>query len=569
MKKRLICGTVKALAKRWEVLNLMTALTKDTRFRKAVAGLKKEEEPEILQTTGNANSPLAQEFLKTYEPVGTIRQGNETLFKAWHKEYKIEVVLKRISLPPGGNPQIKKTMLTLKELSCPWLPNVFDFFETPAGSYAVMEYIPGKTLRELLDEGKQFTQEECDRFSLRLFDALGYLHSQDPKIIHGNISLDNLVVTETGALVIVNYDLEAILLGTQTADALTDMRAAEAALRELRETGIPKEEDETEPEQQRKLVLSSVIWLIILVFVLGMTGVLMGVMKRASYRNMVSRMEEMNVEYAENGSETDGTDRQMESLYEKCLKIDNKKLDARFQYARFLYLSGSYDSAIILINDELLADPEALPEELAASLYSLLGHCYLERTPADPEKAAVAFKNAAETQELSPYYAYLTISLLESDELQIARSVLQGAASQGLKGEELELARGWLSVSLGDYEEAMSAFRGSLSSDDPAVRQQAWLEMRKALLIQEKSPENYEQSIALMEEAMASLPERLQKSILQKEAEDSFELYKLTEDPANAQAAIALFYRLLDKGWEDGYKTYMQLGILEEAAEIL
>ncbi|MBK9600873.1 MAG: protein kinase [Anaerolineales bacterium] len=80
---------------------------------------------------------------------------------------------------------------------CPCAPRppepakVSDFFSDGPRDYLVMDYVPGKDLRErMLDarRNKTFLSEnEVLRWAVQISDALNYLHQQDPPIIHRDI----------------------------------------------------------------------------------------------------------------------------------------------------------------------------------------------------------------------------------------------------------------------------------------------------------------------------------------------------------------------------------------------
>lgn len=98
----------------------------------------------------------------------------------------------------------------LKRLDHPALPRVYHVFEYARLKrvYLLMEYIRGKNLEDLREEQPNF------RFPLKvalsimtpIVDALGYLHSQNPPIVHRDIKPDNIIVPlDGGAAVLVDF----------------------------------------------------------------------------------------------------------------------------------------------------------------------------------------------------------------------------------------------------------------------------------------------------------------------------------------------------------------------------
>jgi WD40 repeat protein/serine/threonine protein kinase len=87
----------------------------------------------------------------------------------------------------------------LARLDHPNLPKVSDFFSDGPRDYLVMDFVPGKDLRERMLEARHnktfLPQAEVLRWTAQLADALNYLHQQDPPIIHRDIKPSNVLVT--------------------------------------------------------------------------------------------------------------------------------------------------------------------------------------------------------------------------------------------------------------------------------------------------------------------------------------------------------------------------------------
>ena len=111
--------------------------------------------------------------------------------------------------------QFLREATVLARLDHPNLPKVSDFFSNGPRDYLVMDYIPGKDLRERMLEArrnKSFLPEgEVLRWAAQLADALDYLHHQGPPIIHRDIKPSNLKITPNGVLKLVDFGLVKIL----------------------------------------------------------------------------------------------------------------------------------------------------------------------------------------------------------------------------------------------------------------------------------------------------------------------------------------------------------------------
>ena len=99
----------------------------------------------------------------------------------------------------------------LKNLNHSYLPQVLDFIEDNGDVYTVMSYIPGKSFAQLLGEGRSFSVNELVRWGMQLCSALSYLHNQNPTIIHGDIKPGNIMLTPTGDICLIDFNISFFL----------------------------------------------------------------------------------------------------------------------------------------------------------------------------------------------------------------------------------------------------------------------------------------------------------------------------------------------------------------------
>ena len=100
----------------------------------------------------------------------------------------------------------------LARLDHPNLPKVSDFFSEGPRDYLVMDYVPGKDLRERMLEARRnktfLSENEVLHWAVQLADALDYLHQQVPPIIHRDIKPSNLKITPSGVIKLVDFGRE-------------------------------------------------------------------------------------------------------------------------------------------------------------------------------------------------------------------------------------------------------------------------------------------------------------------------------------------------------------------------
>jgi serine/threonine protein kinase len=114
--------------------------------------------------------------------------------------------------------QFEREARLLARLHHPALPRVSDHFNEGEGQFLVMQYIAGEDLAAMLTERNgPFPQDEVIRWADQLCDALDYLHTQDPQIIHRDIKPQNLKLTARGQIVLLDFGLAKGSAGQLTA----------------------------------------------------------------------------------------------------------------------------------------------------------------------------------------------------------------------------------------------------------------------------------------------------------------------------------------------------------------
>jgi serine/threonine protein kinase len=109
---------------------------------------------------------------------------------------------------PGLRKAFEREARLLNHLRHPALPRVSDHFMEEEGQFLVMEYIPGDDLAEKLNErGGAFPLSEVLNWADQLLDALDYLHTHEPPVIHRDIKPQNLKLTPRKHIVLLDFGL--------------------------------------------------------------------------------------------------------------------------------------------------------------------------------------------------------------------------------------------------------------------------------------------------------------------------------------------------------------------------
>ncbi|NLM49248.1 MAG: Stk1 family PASTA domain-containing Ser/Thr kinase [Epulopiscium sp.] len=90
-------------------------------------------------------------------------------------------------------------------LSHPNIVNIYDVGNEDNLYYIVMEYIQGKTLKQMIDEEAPFSSTKTLKFGLDIASALQHAHKNN--IIHRDIKPQNILVTDEGVLKVADFGI--------------------------------------------------------------------------------------------------------------------------------------------------------------------------------------------------------------------------------------------------------------------------------------------------------------------------------------------------------------------------
>ena len=95
-----------------------------------------------------------------------------------------------------------------RRLNHPNIVNLVDSGAVGGVRYIALEYVDGKTLKEIIQQKGTMQQEEAVHYALQILAALGHAHSR--KIIHRDIKPQNLMVTRSGQLKMGDFGIAGI-----------------------------------------------------------------------------------------------------------------------------------------------------------------------------------------------------------------------------------------------------------------------------------------------------------------------------------------------------------------------
>lgn len=114
---------------------------------------------------------------------------------------------------------LRREVDVLKDLSHPYIPQVYDYFVEDGIVYTVMDYIEGESIDKLLERGERCSQPQLVKWACQLLEALCYLHSpvhgKPPRgFVHSDIKPANLMHRPNDDICLIDFNI-ALALGEE------------------------------------------------------------------------------------------------------------------------------------------------------------------------------------------------------------------------------------------------------------------------------------------------------------------------------------------------------------------
>ena len=109
--------------------------------------------------------------------------------------------------------RFQREALSASSLAHPNIVEMYDVGEDDGLYYIVMEYIEGKTLKQLLKKRGTLTLSEAIDIMLQLTD--GMAHAHDSYIIHRDLKPQNIMIKDDGQIKITDFGIAMALNSTQ------------------------------------------------------------------------------------------------------------------------------------------------------------------------------------------------------------------------------------------------------------------------------------------------------------------------------------------------------------------
>ena len=155
---------------------------------------------------------------KRYRIVEILGQGGMgSVYRAVDENLGVDVAVKEnLFTTDEYARQFRLEAVILANLRHPNLPRVTDHFVIgDQGQYLVMDYIEGEDLRQRMERAGNITEDDAILMGAAMCDALTYLHTRKPPILHRDIKPGNVKITPDGHIFLVDFGLAKVLHGSQ------------------------------------------------------------------------------------------------------------------------------------------------------------------------------------------------------------------------------------------------------------------------------------------------------------------------------------------------------------------
>jgi serine/threonine protein kinase/Tol biopolymer transport system component len=155
---------------------------------------------------------------KRYRIVEILGQGGMgSVYRAVDENLGVDVAVKEnLFASDEYSRQFRLEAVILAGLRHPNLPRVSDHFAVgDQGQYLVMDFIEGEDLRQRMERLGTISEEDAVMAGAAMCDALTYLHTRKPVILHRDIKPGNVKISPDGTVYLVDFGLAKIVQGPQ------------------------------------------------------------------------------------------------------------------------------------------------------------------------------------------------------------------------------------------------------------------------------------------------------------------------------------------------------------------
>jgi len=144
----------------------------------------------------NLNEPLGSGGMATVYKGRDLRARRDVAIKTLRPEYQSD---------PDSRRRFRQEARMMAFVSHPNLVSIYDLHEESAGSWVIMEFVPGSNLKRIVEDNGPLPLYQVLDVLEQVAEALGHLHGR--KLVHLDIKPQNLIVMPDGVVKLIDFGL--------------------------------------------------------------------------------------------------------------------------------------------------------------------------------------------------------------------------------------------------------------------------------------------------------------------------------------------------------------------------
>jgi beta-lactam-binding protein with PASTA domain/predicted Ser/Thr protein kinase len=117
----------------------------------------------------------------------------------------VKVLAASVASDPTNVERFRREAQSAAGLNHPHVVAVYDWGEDDGTSFIVMEYVPGRTLRELIDTYGHLSPIDAAQIAAEIADALSFAHAHG--VVHRDVKPGNVLVTPQGQVKVTDFGI--------------------------------------------------------------------------------------------------------------------------------------------------------------------------------------------------------------------------------------------------------------------------------------------------------------------------------------------------------------------------
>ncbi|QQM42306.1 serine/threonine-protein kinase [Streptomyces liliifuscus] len=173
-----------------------------------------------MLVTPEAGDRIADRYLLR-EPIG--RGGMGVVWLAWDERLERRVAVKCARLDDDrATRRLMGEARNAGRLHHPNIVGVFDFVDEGATCWIIMEYVPSRSLAQMVTESGPLTPEEAGSIGCQIAAALAKSHNEG--VVHGDVTPENILVTDEGIARLTDFGISRALWSDVTHSTMAGVR---------------------------------------------------------------------------------------------------------------------------------------------------------------------------------------------------------------------------------------------------------------------------------------------------------------------------------------------------------